>query len=88
MALGKSSLKPEDAHSDYSTLDESEMKVLEDWYKYFEKVGTLSLASTADEPGLMRATPLKIHRDTTLSARSLNQNDSEMGPLVVMPSCN
>lgn len=31
--LGKSSLKPEDAVADYSTLDESEMGVLEDWLK-------------------------------------------------------
>ncbi|ORY92637.1 cytochrome b5 [Leucosporidium creatinivorum] len=36
-ALGKSSLKPEDAHADYSKLDESELKVLDDWYKYFAK---------------------------------------------------
>jgi hypothetical protein len=36
--LGKSSLKPEDAVSDYSVLDESEKGVLEDWVKYFTKV--------------------------------------------------
>lgn len=36
--LGKSSLKPEDAVSDYSTLDESERVVLDDWVKYFTKV--------------------------------------------------
>ncbi|GAA6027285.1 hypothetical protein JCM8097_002558 [Rhodosporidiobolus ruineniae] len=35
--LGKSSLKPEDAVSDYSTLTDDEMKVLEDWQKYFAK---------------------------------------------------
>lgn len=35
--LGKSSLKPEDAVSDYSTLTESELKVLDDWEKYFAK---------------------------------------------------
>ncbi|POY74865.1 hypothetical protein BMF94_2138 [Rhodotorula taiwanensis] len=35
--LGKSSLKPEDAVSDYSTLTEEEMKVLDDWEKYFQK---------------------------------------------------
>lgn len=29
--LGKSSLKPEDAVADYSTLDEKELKVLDDW---------------------------------------------------------
>lgn len=38
VALGKSSLKPEDAIADYSRLDESEMGVLNDWFKYFEKV--------------------------------------------------
>lgn len=41
-ALGKSSLKPEDAHADYSTLTEEEKKVLDDWYKYFAKVSSLS----------------------------------------------
>ncbi|GAA5977563.1 hypothetical protein JCM11641_006865 [Rhodosporidiobolus odoratus] len=35
--LGKSSLKPEDAVSDYSTLTPDEMKVLDDWEKYFAK---------------------------------------------------
>jgi hypothetical protein len=35
--LGKSSLKPEDAVADYSTLNESELKVLDDWEKYFQK---------------------------------------------------
>ncbi|KAF9447905.1 cytochrome b5 [Macrolepiota fuliginosa MF-IS2] len=35
--LGKSSLKPEDAVADYSTLDESERKVLDDWYSFFCK---------------------------------------------------
>lgn len=35
--LGKSSLKPEDAVSDYSTLDTDEMKVLDDWFTYFSK---------------------------------------------------
>ncbi|GAA5980762.1 hypothetical protein JCM5350_006379 [Sporobolomyces pararoseus] len=36
-ALGKSSLKPEDADSDYSSLTEEEKKVLDDWEKYFAK---------------------------------------------------
>lgn len=35
--LGKSSLKPEDAVSDYSTLTEEEMGVLNDWFTYFSK---------------------------------------------------
>ncbi|KAH8107697.1 cytochrome b5-like heme/steroid binding domain-containing protein [Cristinia sonorae] len=36
-ALGKSSLKEEDASPDYSTLDESERKVLDDWHSFFSK---------------------------------------------------
>ncbi|BGP39893.1 hypothetical protein JCM10450v2_003867 [Rhodotorula kratochvilovae] len=36
-ALGKSSLKLEDAVADYSTLTEEESKVLDDWEKYFQK---------------------------------------------------
>jgi len=35
--LGSSSLKPEDAVSDWSTLSEKDKKVLNDWYTYFEK---------------------------------------------------
>ncbi|GAA5836080.1 hypothetical protein JCM3766R1_001960 [Sporobolomyces carnicolor] len=36
-ALGKSSLKAEDADSDYSSLTDEEKKVLDDWEKYFAK---------------------------------------------------
>jgi len=36
-ALGMSSLKQEDAISDYSTLPENEMKTLEEWYSFFQK---------------------------------------------------
>lgn len=36
--LGKSSLKTEDAVWDYTTLDPSERKVLDDWYSFFEYV--------------------------------------------------
>ncbi|CAD6579545.1 MAG: hypothetical protein CYPHOPRED_000906 [Cyphobasidiales sp. Tagirdzhanova-0007] len=36
-ALGKSSLKPEDAVSDYTTLTPEETTVLNDWYTYFSK---------------------------------------------------
>jgi len=36
-ALGMSSLKPEDAVPDYSTLPETERKVLEDWFSFFQK---------------------------------------------------
>ena len=41
--MGKSSLKPEDAVADYSTLDADELVVLADWVKYFTKVGPLVL---------------------------------------------
>jgi membrane-associated progesterone receptor component len=34
--LGKSSLKEEDAVSDYSVLPENEMKVLNDWETFFK----------------------------------------------------
>jgi len=34
--LGMSSLKPEDAVADYSLLPENEMRVLDDWYSFFE----------------------------------------------------
>ena len=33
--LGLSSLKPEDAVPDYSTLTENERKVLDDWHAFF-----------------------------------------------------
>lgn len=33
--LGLSSLKPEDAVPDWSTLDEKELKVLDDWHAFF-----------------------------------------------------
>jgi hypothetical protein len=33
--LGLSSLKAEDAVADYSTLDEKERKVLDDWHAFF-----------------------------------------------------
>ncbi|KAG0051539.1 hypothetical protein BGZ83_003580 [Gryganskiella cystojenkinii] len=36
-ALGLSSLKVEDCIADYSSLDEKQIKTLEDWYKFFEK---------------------------------------------------
>jgi len=35
--LGKSSLKAEDAHSDYSQLNETETKTLNDWFTFFSK---------------------------------------------------
>ena len=43
-ALGMSSLKPEDAVSDYSTLPENERKVLDEWYSFFECVPRLDLS--------------------------------------------
>ncbi|KAG0339248.1 hypothetical protein BG000_002558 [Podila horticola] len=36
-ALGKSSLKIEECVADYSELTEKELKVLNDWYSFFEK---------------------------------------------------
>ncbi|KAF9208638.1 hypothetical protein BGZ49_008206 [Haplosporangium sp. Z 27] len=36
-ALGKSSLKVEDCVADYSELNETERKTLDDWYVFFEK---------------------------------------------------
>ncbi|KAI9061684.1 progesterone binding protein [Trametes sanguinea] len=36
-ALGMSSLKDEDAVSDYSTLSEGDMKTLNDWFDFFSK---------------------------------------------------
>jgi hypothetical protein len=38
LGIGKSSLKPEDAVADYSTLEPAEMKVLDQWYDFFSKV--------------------------------------------------
>ncbi|PWN27903.1 cytochrome b5 [Jaminaea rosea] len=35
--LGMSSLKPEDAVADYSTLDDKQLKVLDDWVAYYTK---------------------------------------------------
>ena len=49
-ALGMSSLKSEDAVSNYSTLPESEMKVLEDWYSFFKCVGCLTLLFYMSNP--------------------------------------
>ncbi|KAI0779605.1 progesterone binding protein [Fomes fomentarius] len=36
-ALGMSSLKPEDAVSDYSTLSPGDLKTLNDWFDFFSK---------------------------------------------------
>lgn len=36
-ALGLSSLKPEDAVADWSTLEEKERKTLDDWHTFFTK---------------------------------------------------
>jgi membrane-associated progesterone receptor component len=35
--LGMSSLSPEHAVSDWSTLDQKQRKVLDDWYTFFKK---------------------------------------------------
>ena len=39
VALGKSSLDPADAISDYSELTDKELGVLDDWKAYYTKVG-------------------------------------------------
>jgi hypothetical protein len=41
--LGMSSLKEADAVADYSTLEEKETKVLDDWYKFFKCVSLTSV---------------------------------------------
>ena len=55
-ALGMSSLKPEDAISDYSTLPENERKVLDEWYSFFKCVQRfdLFLPSTSNSPSRKR----------------------------------
>ncbi|KAG9298190.1 hypothetical protein G9A89_002678 [Geosiphon pyriformis] len=35
--LGKTSKDPEDAVADYSTLDEEQLKTLDQWYEFFKK---------------------------------------------------
>ena len=47
--LGMSSLKPEDAVSDYSTLDDKQLKVLDDWVRY-------SWSRGMDDPRSLRLT--------------------------------
>ena len=44
-ALGMSSLKPEDAVSDYSTLSEADMKTLNDWFDFFSFVSHSTICS-------------------------------------------
>ena len=55
-ALGMSSLKPEDAVSDYSTLPEDERKVLDEWYSFFEYVYhfDVPLSPTSNYPSRKR----------------------------------
>ncbi|KAI8924301.1 cytochrome b5-like heme/steroid binding domain-containing protein [Entophlyctis helioformis] len=49
-ALGKSSLKAEDCHADYSGLNDEEMKTLDNWVAFFQKkypvVGHTAAAGT------------------------------------------
>ncbi|KIK05158.1 hypothetical protein K443DRAFT_675311 [Laccaria amethystina LaAM-08-1] len=49
--LGKSSLKPEDAVADYSDLDEKDLKVLDDWYSFFQKRYNIVGKVVGDEKG-------------------------------------
>ena len=46
-ALGKSSLKEEDLVADCSTLDQQQLKVLEEWYTFFSYVKSPSLRGLA-----------------------------------------
>lgn len=50
-ALGMSSLKEEDAVSDYSTLSEADTKTLNDWFDFFAYVSrTLFLSQPGSSP--------------------------------------
>lgn len=53
VGLGKSSVKPEHAYSEWeANLDEEEKGVLNDWVKYFTKVrGVVSAGMTREERG-------------------------------------
>lgn len=46
-ALGLGSLKEEDLLADYSTLDTSQLKVLDDWYTFFSYVSTQRISFPA-----------------------------------------
>ena len=57
-ALGMSSLRLEDAISDFSTLPEKEIKVLEDWYSFFKCVYLLAISLRISNPPLGNGTTL------------------------------
>ena len=63
--LGKSSLKPEDAISDYSGLDEKELKVLDDWVNYYTKVRSAPSDAHDDVHAENTPPPCFLCRDTT-----------------------
>ncbi|KAF9031593.1 progesterone binding protein, partial [Panaeolus papilionaceus] len=48
--LGKSSLNPEDAVADYSTLATDERKVLDDWYSFFRGKRYIIVGKVTDGP--------------------------------------
>jgi membrane-associated progesterone receptor component len=51
-ALGKSSLKEEDASPDYSDLPPAEMKVLDDWHAFFSYVAAFVYVVSVADCGL------------------------------------
>lgn len=51
-ALGMSSLKAEDANADYSTLDDKQMKVLDDWVSAQQVASELSGEGRAERCSL------------------------------------
>lgn len=75
-----SSLDPKDAISDYSSLNETQMKTLDQWDSFFAKVGSPALGrtgagGTVTSPASDHHTSQRelsrtdIRSDTTLSAR-------------------
>ncbi len=73
-----SSLKPEDAVSDYSTLDDKQRKVLDDWVSFARTHANLLLGETMTLTSSSRIALSAIcsirttQSDTTLWARSLS----------------
>lgn len=60
-ALGMSSLKEEDAVSDYSGLSEADLKTLNDWHDFFSYVPYL-MPSTAPSPDMCGQKTLQHRR--------------------------
>lgn len=73
-ALGMSSLKPEDAVSDYSTLSPGDLKTLDDWFDFFSYVSLFRMSHVYFLRGahlLHTATHPSTGNGTTSLARSL-----------------